>query len=424
MPSLLRRARALADLGIRMAAFAHGDPVDATTAAQLGLSRDTLARLITEARANDAASDATTSACAWREGDDVVVCSTAQLRGDALAWAGVAHELRNALTAIGGWAQVAASSSDLARARHAAEMVRTAARDAMDVAPMLLDAGDDGEVADVARVVRQVVERLGPVAGEREVVLACRRIDAGEAKVSRAALASIVANLVKNAVEACEAGGRVEVGVRATLRGIEVVVEDDGRGMTDEAMEARFGAGAASTATRTGRGIGLSVVRALVARAGGSARVTSRVGAGSCVRVELPKAARGSASSGIRERAAARRVLVVDDHAALADLVGATLEARGASVVLTRTPEEALEAAAEERFDVALVDLDLGGRSGQTLVRELVATRLARRVVVMSGASNVPDLGQDGVLRKPFELSDVEEVALESTKVGKKRRAR
>ena len=38
----------------------------------------------------------------------------------------------------------------------------------------------------------------------------------------------------------------------------------------------------------------------------------------------------------------------------------------------------------------------------------------------MTGASVVGDYGQDGVLRKPFDLADVEEVALESTKVGKK----
>jgi len=165
-------------------------------------------------------------------------------------------------------------------------------------------------------------------------------------------------------------------------------------------------------------------VRALVLRAGGSARVTSRVGAGSCVRVELPLAKRSSGTSGVREKANGRRVLVVEDHAGLSDLVVAMLEARGATVFATRDPARAIAAAKEERFDVALVDLDLGDTSGAALVRTLASTRLARRVIVMTGASAVPDLGADGLLRKPFDLADVEEVALESTRVGKKRKAR
>lgn len=113
----------------------------------------------------------------------------------------------------------------------------------------------------------------------------------------------------------------------------------------------------------------------------------------------------------------------MDDHASLADLVASALTARGAEVVVTACPAEAIAIAERERFDVALVDLDLGEKSGAPLVKTLVARHLARRVIVMSGASSVPNLGADGLLRKPFDLRDVEEVALESTRVGRKRRA-
>lgn len=422
MSALLHHARVLSDLGVRSALVRPGDDVG-DVAAAIDADPGAVERVVSAALVYDRASDADRGLCAWREGDDVVLCSTASLRSDALAWAGVAHELRNALTTISGWAQLAGETSDPDRSRHALEMVQASARDAMDVAPMLLEQPVEGECTDVGRVARQVVERFGPIAGARGVTVVCRRIDEGEVRTSRAALASIVANLVKNAVEACEPRGRVEVAARATARGIEIVVEDDGRGMSDEAVAARFGPDTA-TAGRSGRGIGLSVVRALVSRAGGTARVSSRVGAGSCVRIELPRAQRASATSGVRTRSGGRRVLVVDDHQALADLVATTLTARGASVVVAREPDEAIEAAAAERFDVALVDLDLGGSSGEALVKHLVATRLARRVIVMSGASSLPDLGADAVLRKPFDLADMEELALEPTRVGKKRRAR
>ncbi|MFO0682787.1 MAG: hybrid sensor histidine kinase/response regulator [Sandaracinus sp.] len=416
------RESALAELGVRCVALRAG--ATAAAARELATDLPTLTRVIEEARREGAAVDRAAGLAARLEGESVVVHSTAALRTESLAWAGVAHELRNALTTIAGWATIAADSKDAARQRRAIAMVQESARDAMDVAPLLLEDASSAGSTEVARAVRQAVDRLLPVAASRKVELTCRRIDEANVRMSRAALGSIVVNLVKNAIEACETGGHVEVGVRDADRKIEILVEDDGRGMTDEKLARLFRASQAEReGARAGRGIGLSVVRELVGRAGGAVRATSRLGSGSCVRVELPKAEAAAGSSGVRARSASRRVLVVDDHASLADLVASALTARGAEVVVTAKPAEAIAAAEEERFDVALVDLDLGEASGAPLVKQLVARHLARRVVVMSGASAVPDLGADGLLRKPFDLRDVEEVALESTRVGRKRRA-
>jgi signal transduction histidine kinase len=415
------REGGLAELGVRSLTVSVDDSL-ADAAARLDTDAETLRRVVDAARREGQAVDAAAGLCARSESTGVTVFSTRALRADALAWAGVAHELRNTLTTIAGWAQVAAETRDPKRAKQAIEIVQASAREAMDVAPVLLEARAAGESADVPRTLRQVVDRFAPVAAERKVMLACRRLDEGSVDTSRAALTSIVANLVKNAIEACEPGGRVEIGARDAPQGIEIIVEDDGRGMSDEAVRELFGPRPLDKeGPRAGRGIGLSIVRTLVTRSGGTARVTSRVGAGSCVRVQLPRSQGRSASSGVRARSNARRVLVVDDNLALAELIGSALELRGASVLVTSDPAQALEAAAAERFDVALVDLDLGEKSGAALVAQLVATRMARRVIVMSGASAVPDLGADGVLRKPFDLVDVEEIALESTRVGKRR---
>ena len=341
---------------------------------------------------------------------------------DARTWAAVAHELSNAITTIAGWADVAASAADPAVARHAIETVRASARDAMDVAPLLLTRDAKGESSDVASTVSQVVERFGPIALARGVRLVRRRIDGGKLDTSRAALSSIVANLVKNAIEACERSGRVEIGVRSTGPGVEIVVEDDGAGMSADTLAALFGPGATPADTSRMRGVGVSVVRALVERAGGSIRATSELGQGSCVRVALPRAQQ-RVISGVRERVL-RHVLVVDDHAALTDLVGATLEARGVKVRVARTPAEAIEAAESERFDVALVDLDLGGSSGESLVRALVDRALVPRVIVMTGASAIPELGAHALLRKPFDLVELEQLLSAPAPSPRARRAR
>lgn len=418
------RESVLAELGVRSLVVGADDSlVDA--AAHLDVDVATLRRVVETARREGRAADPSVGLCAIADATGSTVFSTRTIRAEALAWAGVAHELRNALTTVAGWAQVAAETKDPKRAKKAIDIVQASARDAMDVAPVLLDGRGSAETADVRRTLRQVVERFAPVAAHRKVMLACRRIDEGTVALSRAALSSIVANLAKNAIEACDAGGRVEIGARETLSGVEVIVEDDGRGMSEAAVRDLFGPRALEReGPRAGRGLGLSIVRALVSRAGGTVRVTSREGAGSCVRVQLPSASAASGSSGVRERASARRVLIVDDNVSLAELIGAALELRGASVVITGEPARALEVAAEERFDVALVDLDLGEASGAALIEQIVAQRLSRRVIVMSGASVVPELGADGVLRKPFDLVDVEELVLESTRVGKRKAAR
>ena len=98
----------------------------------------------------------------------------------------MARSLSNAITTIAGWADVAASAADPAVARHAIETVRASARDAMDVAPLLLTRDAKGESSDVASTVSQVVERFGPIALARGVRLVRRRIDGGKLDTSRA----------------------------------------------------------------------------------------------------------------------------------------------------------------------------------------------------------------------------------------------
>ena len=98
----------------------------------------------------------------------------------------------------------------------------------------------------------------------------------------------VFANLIRNAVEAMPEGGRLTLTARASGGGIEVAVEDTGVGMTAEQlgqiMEPLY-----STKAR-GLGLGLSIVRAIVEKNGGSLRVASEPGRGSTFTVFLQAA--------------------------------------------------------------------------------------------------------------------------------------
>ena len=73
--------------------------------------------------------------------------------------------------------------------------------------------------------------------------------------------------------------GRVELVVRSGAESVEISVEDNGPGFSLRDQEELFVAFRSTKATK-GRGVGLSLVRALVARAGGTLAVRSAPGAG------------------------------------------------------------------------------------------------------------------------------------------------
>lgn len=101
-------------------------------------------------------------------------------------------------------------------------------------------------------------------------------------------LRSLVSNLVSNALEACEAGGRVElhVSLNANRDALELVVIDDGCGMDEELLARCFDRFVSTKVS--GSGIGLALVRELVSAGGGDLEVDSEPGAGTIVSLRLP----------------------------------------------------------------------------------------------------------------------------------------
>jgi len=82
------------------------------------------------------------------------------------------------------------------------------------------------------------------------------------------------------------------------------------------------------------------------------------------------------------------RVMVVDDHALVRSAVRQALTAPGVEVVAeARTAEDALAIALSVRPDVLLVDIDLPGMDGVSLVRELAPRLPETRIVMLTVSS-------------------------------------
>jgi two-component system, NtrC family, response regulator AlgB len=111
--------------------------------------------------------------------------------------------------------------------------------------------------------------------------------------------------------------------------------------------------------------------------------------------------------------AAALSVLVVDDEPTIRRSVSLCLELENHRVRSVGTPEDALDQARLEAFDLAFVDLRLGTKSGLDLIPELLVLRPGLKVVVITAFATVETAveamrrGAWDYLAKPFEPSQV-----------------
>jgi signal transduction histidine kinase len=109
--------------------------------------------------------------------------------------------------------------------------------------------------------------------------------------ISKLRIERIILNLVLNARDAMEDGGRLSIETARTSQGMATVtVSDTGPGFTEEALEHLFEDGFTTKRDRGGSGHGLAALDGFVRGAGGGIEVDSRNGEGARVVVTLPLA--------------------------------------------------------------------------------------------------------------------------------------
>jgi signal transduction histidine kinase len=96
----------------------------------------------------------------------------------------------------------------------------------------------------------------------------------------------VTLNLIGNALAATGAGGTIRTAVRPEDSRVVLTIEDDGQGIAPADLPKVFDP--FFSRTEGGTGLGLSIVHGIVGRHRGSVGITSRLGRGTTVRVELP----------------------------------------------------------------------------------------------------------------------------------------
>jgi PAS domain S-box-containing protein len=362
--------------------------------------------------------------------------------------AGVAHEINNPLAFLGLATEALGRRVGPGETELVAELRRGIDRIAAIVRDLRFFGRDDedeparpmdlAEAIDVAeRLVQHEIRPRGALIKELgelpPVVGVARRLE------------QVFVNLLLNAAHALgdRVDGRIVVRARVTGDRVTVDVEDDGCGMPANVLESIFEPFFTTRAAGGGSGLGLSICRDIVTRAGGSLVARSAVGQGTTMEVTLlrappdsagarapsppsipsdpahpPPPSRGPASRGpASERAAAsqRRVIVVDDEASIVRLLTESLESR-ANVVGETVAARALDLIlAEPGFDAIVCDVMMPGMTGIDLHERVARDRpdLGEKFVFITGGTYTARARdylakvQNPRLEKPFRMSQL-----------------
>ncbi|MEO7085996.1 MAG: ATP-binding protein [Gemmatimonadaceae bacterium] len=340
--------------------------------------------------------------------------------------AGVMHDVNNALNPIMAAAYLLDAHADdpvavrdyAVRIAKAAETgAATAARVGRFIRQEPLHP-DREEVVDLSLVCDEVVSMTKPLWVERTrggvVELDRDLVKPGVAVVRGIAgeVREALLNLVQNALDAMNGGGRL--GIRTTVSDLEARVEvrDSGTGMSAEVRERAFEP-FFTTKGIAGTGLGLAEVYGIAKRHRGRAEIDSAPGAGTTIRLVFPRTQPQSVSV-ITERTfsrVARKVLLVEDHLDSREFMQALLESDGHSVDTASSVGDAtrlLECAAPP-YEVLVTDIGFSDGSGWELITFARERWPAMRVGVVTGWEARSGAGVEGdfILRKPVRTSEL-----------------
>jgi len=311
----------------------------------------------------------------------------------------ISHELRTPLTAIVGWATLlCAGDLDAKASARAAEIIY---RNAQLQTQLISD------LLDVSRIIsNKLVLTIGNVSLPSVIEMALDGV-APEAESKKISIQStiepefpsifgdadrlqqVIWNLLSNAIKFTPDGGTVHVRLRRLDSEVEISVIDSGIGIEEQFLPHVFDrfrqANSATTRAHGGLGLGLSIVRELVALHEGSVQVYSEgKGKGATFTVRLPVAGPNNPDLSNKkpedrraDQLVARatrvslnglKILVVDDEQDTRDFVRAVLKECGSDVTTASSAREGLAMLQAQRPDFLISDLGMPDDDGYSLI--------------------------------------------------------
>ena len=316
----------------------------------------------------------------------------------------VSHELRTPLNSILGWARLLSEGTlepealkrGLATIQRNAQIQVQLIEDILDTT-RVISGKLHLELAtlDLGHVARAAFDAVKPSADARQLQLHLS-VQEGSLRLRGDSdrLQQAISNLLGNAVKFTPSGGSVSLQVTRRENALNVSVRDSGKGIAKQFLPHVFDRfrqeDDAATRRHSGLGLGLALVRHIVAAHGGLVQASSEgEGLGAVFSITLPvddsrvsrigESDRPSPAPSAANhdlpvgRLAGLKLLVVEDDEDARDLLVTVLEKQGAQVEQAGSADEALTRLAGFDADVLLSDIGLPGEDGYALIRAVRA---------------------------------------------------
>ena len=364
--------------------------------------------------------------------------------------ANMSHEIRTPMNAILGFTDVlrrglASSETErqeyLATVHSSGKHLLRLINDILDLSKIEAGQMEVEEIQCVPhQLIAEIVTVLGARAAERGISLEYTTTGPIPETIQSdpTRLRQILTNLVGNAIKFTENGG-VRVVARlhrhATRSQLAVDVIDTGTGIAAESLKKIFDpfSQADTTVTRRfgGTGLGLTISRNFAKALGGDLTVASELGKGSTFTVTIDTGSlegvalldgdelelRSKASSQQTAQALPElppaRVLVADDGEANRQLIKLVLTRAGMQVEAAANGQIAVQMAADGRFDLILMDMQMPVMDGYTATARLREQGLTIPIVALTAAAMKGDeekcraAGCSGFLTKPVDIDEL-----------------
>jgi signal transduction histidine kinase/ActR/RegA family two-component response regulator len=295
------------------------------------------------------------------------------------------------------------------------------------------------ETVDLERVVERCLSELGMARlAETHELTVSVRTEPVQVEGDPVRIEQVVCNLFHNAVKYTPRGGRIAITVEAEDGTAVLRVRDTGIGISEDMLGRIFEPFTQVESSRKrsegGLGLGLPLVRSLVALHGGTVEAHSAgPGLGSEFLVRLPRLADSpeplpvlSSSSRavpapIVSNSGPLQVLVVEDNLDGRESLRDLLELWGHEVELAGTGPEGIEKALALQPDVALIDIGLPGLDGNEVAQRIRTALGPERIalIAMTGYGQPEDrrralqAGFDAYLVKPVDPADLKRLLAE-----------
>lgn len=340
--------------------------------------------------------------------------------------ASVSHELRTPLNGIAGMGELlsesrldATQSSHLQDLRAAAHQLRMLIDELLDLSKVSAPGFRlESTVFDLYKPLEDSLISARMMARGKPIDIRFERQEPPRSvRGDPLRLGQIANNLLSNAVKFTDKGTVSMSAAWSPKPGdaqrivLELVVRDTGRGIDPSLHQLifePFHQGDASTnRTHGGTGLGLALTRQLVAAMGGTIEMSSEPGVGTTFKVHLELDSTGAAELAASSapdaaptlvRLEGVRVLVADDNKVNQKLLSLWLAAAGAVVTQVFDGAAALRVAAEQTFDVILMDVAMPEMTGLDAVRALRQLATSDREALRQRA-RVPVIGVTAMAR-------------------------